>query len=324
MAKKQGMNIIEAHLEKIILAIALGLLGWVIYSQILSPSARLDVDNDMVKPSEGTGEAADKAEDFATQLSQDRSIDTSQDPPPLPDQIIKEYPVDKTVADAIPLTPPYVTDVREEIRGPYRIPDIPALADVGLQLTHTQAYVPVATEESTNPAAYPPNPAGLMGMPMPGAGAANRQDILTDVDFVTVEASFRIGELRQRFDAAFGAGSRDPLAWASPTVAVVQLQRSRLMPDGGWSDFENVSRLPVDPMAGKALTPDELDNLTPEMYEVRRTEWGVPDTQLLLLKPTPYQLLDGAWMSESEQRAAAEGDRDTRNPTRPPAGPARG
>lgn len=309
MAKKQGINAIEAHLEKIVLAVALLILGWVIYSRILNPP-RIEINNQKLKASAATSEAAEKAEEMADRQKEPVPIPTNDTIPPIPNEIIKAYPLDKMIADAVPLTPPYMTDLREIPRGPYRIPDMPALAGSDLQLTHTQAYVPVAADAASSTVAYP-----YGGVPT----VANRQEAVSDVDVVTVEASFRIGELRQRFDNAFGSGSKDPLATSSPAVAVVQLQRSRLLPDGAWSTFEDTTRLPVDPMAGKALTPAELDLLTPELYEVRRNEWSIPDTQLLLLKPPMYRLLQGEWLPESEEGSATAGDRypTTPRPTTP-------
>ena len=60
MAKKKGMNILVAHLEKIFLALALSFLGWVFYSRFMSPSDG--------SASEMTQQAAEDAEDHLSRI----------------------------------------------------------------------------------------------------------------------------------------------------------------------------------------------------------------------------------------------------------------
>lgn len=320
MAKKQAMNVFEAHLEKILLGVAVAVFIWVIISQVFQPPG-INVDGVVQKTSQATGEMAKRAEKIAGDISLPGSLGNLPKVD-LPSDIIVSHPLKEGVAETLYLSQPVPGQTVAKPRGPYMVPDmLPALMNPKMLLTRAEVWVPTTEKESVS-------------LTRGGLEAE-------DTDFVTIEATLPLDDLRRLFDDHFGRGTKDPLENSAPIVAVVELQHSQLMPDGDWGEYQTLPRLPVDDMFDKALSPVDIDRLSQAFFDVRREEWKSPVTQILLLKPDPYELVKGEWVSPSEKAEVPREDRrerrggaitrqdrdkpeDRRPPVRQPAAPTDG
>ena len=136
MAKKQTLNIIEAHLEKIALGAAVAvclaviLLRFIVGSGINGKSA-----------SEATSAAAQQTDRWKAQLDGDDPGGSDIDvPEPPSSEIVKVEPVIAKETDTGPMDPPLVEGekVGPNLK-PMRIPTIPSLKNVIVDLTQAQA-----------------------------------------------------------------------------------------------------------------------------------------------------------------------------------------
>jgi hypothetical protein len=179
------------------------------------------------------------------------------------------------------------------------MPEIPAIKDIKAALTSTVAWVPT---ESTTPKT------GLYGVAVEQQSDSKKED----VDFVTVSAVVSMAELNKSFKKCFGPDVKDPLDQYEPVVALVDLQRCQLRDDGSWSEYQSVSRLEVDPVKDAPALP-EVQKLSQGEYQaILATRHDDYQTQLDLLQPFPYELLDqDSWRSPVEIALKDEDQKDT-------------
>ncbi|MFC1783920.1 hypothetical protein ACFL02_10120, partial [Planctomycetota bacterium] len=195
MAKKQTLNIIEAHLEKIALGAALAVcLGVVLIRLIVGVG--VDSGEGLQKASEATTELARRTR---TMVDDMKNPGTLPNPPVLQAQnIVKVEPLPTRGTDQLPLTPPPVEeDLTVAPPSAMEVPSIGALQNVIADLSHTQAIIP-----STD---------GISG------------STTGDVDFVTVEAMISMAPLRQAFRRSFGDRQtpNNPVQFPGPIPGVV-------------------------------------------------------------------------------------------------------
>ena len=274
MAKKQVMNPLETHLEKIVLVLAIG-VGVSVF--ILS-----FLDRRGESAFERTKKAALQAEKIA-QSSQE-NVPPEQLPPPyqhLASDFIEVAPLVAIAAESYPPSPPPVPeDIMPATPETIQVPKITALGNVIIDFTRTQAWLPSVEGE--------------------GEGI-NQQFEIRDIDFVTVEVVFQLASLRSRFEKSFkNPDLPEEVKYPEPIIAGVELERSQLRPDGSWGVWEKVERFETDPMAKKDIPNDFVSKNSPAEYEVLLSTRGDPETQLLILQPQPPKLLKGAWLPPSQ------------------------
>jgi len=312
MAKKPSMNIFEAHVEKIVIALALAILGGVVFLRFVSPPA-IETTDGKVKASD----AARKGRQLAEGAVQ--KIKTPDKNPPAPykersgELFSQIQPVEVT---KVPLAPPYqrgyiqIEDVRQ-----YKLAAIPELKAANVALTHDQAWVPEESPQDT--------PADTF--------QSQAKMKLQDVDFVTVEAVFPMAKLYGLFEQSFSAPNIEkPLErFASPVVAMVHLQRQQLLSDGTWGPFASVTRLKTGSTVTLERTTQEISELSVAAFQAVIEDQQSYQAQLSLLQPTPYELAQGTWLPptrKQEQDAANRANRRTNtatNAANPAAAPGR-
>jgi len=282
MAKKQGMNLLEQHLEKVLLAAAAGVGLWVGLSQYVLPGRSASVV-----------ELADKGRKLAeSYVEQMRTGGGSEKRPlPTPDaDIMKVAVLPDDKLDARPWLPSLSPQRGQiDVVQVINVPEISAPTGVLMQLYRTQRWR------------------------MDAMGQVQGAE---DVDFVTVEATLPLGDMRGRFEASFEAqGLLQPVKFPKPIVAAVRLQRSQLEADGGWGEWEDVPRLAEDPAASKALPSAKFSGYGSEArYAVLLEDRQAPATQLSILEPPGYPLPSNqlwlnpsAWAEQKKLEAAAAG-----------------
>ena len=298
MAKKQTLNLVEAHLEKIALGAAVAVCLAVILLRIIMGSGI-----NGKSASDATGDAVRQTGDLITQMNLPGPIIDGPHPPS--PEIVKVAPVIAQKIDTGPWDSPVVEgDKVGPNSGPRRIPSIPSLKNVIVDLTHTQAEVPFS---------------------------ANSDSFETeDVDFVTVEAVFPIAQLRESFRQVFGDFQtiQNPVDFPEPIVGVVDLQHSRLLPDGRWGEWESGVGLDNFFSRKEDILAKNMTNQTYIQYTVLLQDLMIKEVQAQVLRPPAYKITNGVWQppQESQQQKAASSDTGSRTSrsrgrTPPPATP---
>lgn len=306
MASKQTMNVFEAHVEKLVIAIAVVIFGWILFAGTIKPKG-VDVRNEILKPSEILEINAKKAKDIT------RKMDEPSDPAikryaPQVNTFNKTHILSQTDVDRMPLTPifrpggPITTEKRV-----YALPTIGQLENPKINLTQAVALIPNQQSDS----ARPPTRLELQNM---------FQQL--DVDFVTIEATYNIEELRQQFITCFTAPTLErPLEEnATPIFALVLFQRARLSPqDGQWGQFQPVPRLEAGdqiPLQMPTLE-SKINDRSNSAYQMLLARTSEPKIQRQLLRPSPYEFQNLTWLpptmrQEEEQRRPSPAETVTR------------
>ena len=141
MAKKQTMNLFEAHIEKVFLILAIGFLGWVVLTRFVSPPALSTDDGQSFRKISKIAETgATKAQDILATMKR-------PDNRPLP--AIKQSAgqfgiIETTKPTFVPLSPfgPIIEGVKPAEKRLYSVPLIPPLTTPKIILTHARALKP--------------------------------------------------------------------------------------------------------------------------------------------------------------------------------------
>jgi len=286
MAKKQTMNIFEAHVEKALLLLSIAVCLWAIFTWFLSPpGAKINGQN--LSASDALAAAADKAQD----IIQDIDKPASSPPPPPPAPVENIFNIPPFIANNIPrIAPPAGGNIKPIEDRLYLVPTIMALDDIKIDISQVVAAIP---QQSKNTTGNAPN-------------APLTQAVLEkDWDFVTVSAQFPIARLYESFRKDFVENAEKPLEQPEPVLALVELQRRYLKPDGSWSDYESVPRLDNDPLKNTEISLEQINQLSPKAFQVEISQRHNYHTQLELLQPRPYDTVgQEPWLSPPEKEQA--------------------
>ena len=277
MARKQIANILEAHLEKLILIAALVVSAWIVYTNVIAPTP--GAGSDGLSPSELARKAAEQAQQV--KLDMERPSDNReqwQKPPAVPSDLLLTEKLASVPLDRTPLHPPISDKIPIEHRI-YLVPEVPALTDPKIELIHATALIPVAAKDDNSP---------------------KQEEQARDVDIVVVQAAFPLARLRSDFLESFAGSAEEPLDYPDPVVAATQLQQSRLNPNGAWSPWQTAPRLPVDPLAHE-LAVEDMASLSQAQYEVLLEQRRDAHLQADALQPRPYRLAYRQWISPTEE-----------------------
>jgi len=157
--------------------------------------------------------------------------------------------------------------------GVYDLPYIGEVNEVAIEHIRAVAYVPIdeVTEQNTyDKAGNEPN----------------------DIDFISVQASFDIAGLYDRFKESFVEYVEERWAdpcLAKPLFAAVQLQRQELNGDGTWGQWQEVPRARIDPYQKLFNVVEKVNDLPAGGLKVRLLQYDYPMVQIGLLQPEPYQ-----------------------------------
>ena len=192
MAKKRSMNMVEAHVEKVCLGIAIAVFLLVFVTRVVRPRG-IDVDGETLSPSE----LIDEGSSAISKIQEDaRRPEKVQHKPyePVAGDLVSEVSLGELPADRIPLSPPYMRGVVPEVEFRYSLPSIPGLTVTEIAFQREMVWAAgddgVLAEEG-----YDLQVRGEVG-------ARSRREA-KGADFVTVEATFPLGDLREQFGASF-------------------------------------------------------------------------------------------------------------------------
>jgi hypothetical protein len=279
MAKKQSMNLLEAHLEKV----AIGSVGlvflWVLVTRFILACGIETPDGIQPVPIAVT-KAAQEAEKILIKIKPTPGFTperVASAKNPTEEVAFQDSPYDK-----VPVSPVYGTElidsqIKDKIANfPKKFP---APRSLSLGIYHTQASLDATAVAST-------------------VGSKEIQE----VDFVTVEGIFPISQLRPLFQQSFqDPGLKQPVDYPEPIVAAVELQRSQLMPNGSWSDWQRISRLDIDPGSVSEIASDDFKDYSTEKYKAILNVRNSAYMQKRILQPMPYTLLSEEWFPPTER-----------------------
>lgn len=304
--KVKGMNPIEQHVEKIVLAlVALVLLG-VLAMQFLTQPNQVDVGERTVPPQNVYVELQRQAENLDSQLK-----DAS---PALPEvratDLVQRY--DQALSQA--------TDSTLALTAPLgRGVDIGAAtgADMGVAGPSSDKVAALSVPKSTTPVAASQwgtlDPYAVLAVPEYAALIPAEQPF--DLPSVTVETTFSGTALREALSESGGVGIPRRF-WAATGMQILglEVERQRQLPDGTWSESE-----PATPPPGASLPTRALGENAglPELTElVSKATQAAADVQRPMALPT---IAGPEWTPPSERVVApgsaqvTEADRVRRN-----------
>jgi hypothetical protein len=271
MEKRRG-NFIEEHVEKIVLAVVGLACVYIFYEFVIKSPDEFSYDGREFQAGHLDIYISEQAERLKRQLGGEPNTSKVHEPcSPAFISMLEEggWTMDKDVVWPLP------SAVESRIERRYRIPTVGGVKDVAVEHIRAAAYVPkveITTENVKKQDSYEPN----------------------DIDLVTVQGSFDLGELSGSFQECF-SGSLVPEEWrdsslARPVFAAVHLERQRLGEDGRWGEWEEVPRARIDPDSEMFRIVEDVNSLPSGVAMVRLLRFGDPQKQANLLQPGPYQI----------------------------------
>jgi hypothetical protein len=273
--RKKGGNFFEEHVEKMVL-VFIGLICiWLLVTRVFISPNKVEYGGEKLGPGEIDIRISKEAELLRMKLD-DR-------PKPLPayKQRIDSFAglVDSPIGDIDislywPLPIHSLADISDKRK--YRIPWIGEVTGATVEYIRAVAYVPMIEIDEEN-----------------------RYDAMVskpnDIDFVTVEASFDVAGLRERFyDSFAGEGVeqedwRDPCL-AMPVFAAVQLQRQELGADGSLGEWQVVPRTKIDSHKKMFESLGEVEELPAGGIKIRLLQFDDAEVRIALLQPEAYKI----------------------------------
>lgn len=269
MIKKIG-GFLEEHVEKIILIIIGLLCSWLLITRVLLTPNVIEYNNKNYSPG-----------NIDQQIYQD-AIEKSRRPDT---SVIDINPPDERNYEALFSNPLGNTNIVFPTRPglsenlpppPYPVPNIAnvKVTDVAVEFIRSVAYEPTAEVTMNKP-------------------YSNNNSEPNDLDFVTVSANLDISKIIDEFKRCYETGVSAELAdpcKAKPIFAQVDLQRQRLLPDGQWSDWENIPRTKIDYNKNLFKYVEKGSDLPIGGFEIYKFQLNHILTQLQLLQPEPYRI----------------------------------
>jgi len=264
----------EEHVEKIILVIVgIVCVFLLIFRVLLSPNM---VEYDQKKFSPGA------VDDYVYKQAEllRQKLDEPAKEPNEPERKVGDFValLDSAISDIdtnLWLQRPYSVPMGTAVGGTYRLPrSIGQVDDVAVEHIRAVAYVPIEaiTEEYTyDKATNEPN----------------------DLDLITVEGRFDIKGLYEMLHEVFVEDVEEHLAdpcLAKPIFAAVQLQRQDLLPDGTWSQWQDVPRSKIEQHRKLFEIIEDPRDLPPGGLKVQMLQFDDQMVQIDLLQPQAYQI----------------------------------
>ena len=270
----RSSNFVEAHIEKIVLAVAGIICIWLLITRVFISPNVVRYDNKKFGSADIDFYIARKADVLKGKL------DGKPEPIKPYKRRFTEYAklIDSSISGldvsvSIPL--PCIGSVDLSVKRAYHIPQVGEVEDVQVEHIRAVAYVPTRQVDEQNVYSL-------------DNSAPN------DIDLVTVQGKFNVAELFRRFRESFaGDGleleSSDPCL-ANPVFAAVQLERQQLLADGSWSDWQKLPRSKIDSDKQKFRIIEDVEDLPPGGIQVRLLQFNDMGVQRNLLQPEPYRI----------------------------------
>jgi|GEM_PF-4919300 len=277
MAQKKVMNIWLAMSDKVALVIAIGILGYVIYAQVLNKQG-VENRGQLVTPSQLIEVGIEESQRNVNAMKKNTTKLPSQ-PTLHASAFLSENQLETIVVDTDRLYPA-ISVVDDIVLGPFKLPKILALTETELELSREVGYADDVVEE------------------------------ISDIDFVTIYSKLHMAKIRENYINAFAAHDIEtPLKDPDPVVAMVEVSRHELGSDGLWGKWKTVDRIAVDPYYGKKPSAS-MSKMSLAELKVLIIEGADPAVQQTMLQPEPYSLSDIDWLPLYERREKEKEKKD--------------
>ena len=289
--KKKIQDLLEAHLDKIVLGVIGVLSLYLLWAFVLGNPYGVEAHNRKLGPGQ-----IDQINRQQAQLLAG-SLDDPADPIIYDQTFLADFEglmrtSLPTLAVHLPIPYPGVGEQVFENDRIYPTPDIIPLTDV--QVAYLRGAVHKPTEEITPEVTY-----------------RNAMTELGDLDLVSVSGVIDIQTLYRNFQQSFmgprlAATWREP-AYAKPVFARLELQRRQKLADGSWGDWQALPRTQIDPfrklLEGTPMTTEQME-YGGVMLWVK--QYDDPRVQVNLLQPEPYDFASmlTAWLPPKYQDEA--------------------
>lgn len=296
--KKEGGNFFEKHIEKLVIAIAVLVCIWILFTRAVFSPNRVEFDGSKLGPGEIDNRVIEKAKGLADSLSEKPKSRSAYDPCfPVFDKLVDS--AIKDVNFSLHWPKPGMAPKEARIERKYRLPRVEEIeiTDVECGNICTVAYVPIVkiTEETTY---------------------TEQTSQPNDIDIVTVEGRFDISELYEIFYESFASDNikpdwRDPCL-ASPVFAAVDLQRRQVRDDGSESQWQQIPRVKIDVYKEMFEIIENARDLPAGGIELRVLQFDDPEVVMGLLQPESYQIAsaDEEWFPPSLYKKYEKYSRD--------------
>ncbi len=268
MIKKIG-GFLEDHVEKIILIIVGLLCAWLLITRVLLTPNVVEYKGKSYSPGNLDGqilldvrEALKKSPDAPELIPPDNRNYAEMFSDPLGD------------IDFVFLPKPEKPVVIKVVQ--YPTPDINKIKITNPDVEHIRSVVYEPVTEITLSDPY-----------------QNNNSEPNDLDFVTVSGKLDIKSIVDEFRKCYIDGVSKELAdpcKAKPIFAQVNLQRQRLLSNGQWGGWENVSRPKIDENKDLFKYTESYSDLRFGGIEIYKYQLNRTITQLDLLQPKPYEI----------------------------------
>jgi hypothetical protein len=274
--RKKGGNLLEEHVEKIMLVLVGLVCIWLLITRVvISPNKVLLYAGVELGPGEIDRRISREAEVLKSKLDSTPELLPPYQPrvDAFVDMInLPIADIDTSLHFCLPIHSS--AEILEKRR--YSIPWIGEIEGTAIEYLRTVAYVPIVEIDEENPYEM------MICQP-------------NDIDFVTVEGKFDIAGLYGRFYDSFAGDDVEEEQWrdpclALPVFAAVQLQRQELDADGNWSQWQIVPRTKIDPRKNMFESVEEVEDLPPGGIKVRLLQFDDPQVRRDLLQPEAYKI----------------------------------
>jgi hypothetical protein len=273
IVKKVG-NLLEEHIEKVVLAVVGLVCIWLLLTRVVFSPNVVTYEKREFSPSEIDPYIRQQAQKVEFELKQSAVPGPAYEPQVAEFRAMMDSAIRRVNTNLFPPLP-YYASTTMAARAPYKLPEIGDVTDVVVEHIRAAAYVPITpiTPQNTyDKSNTEPN----------------------DIDLVTVEAKYNVAGLFEEFRRCF-AGVDVPMEWrdpclVNPVFGVVQLQRQELLQDGSWSGWQNVPRAVIDHRKQMFEIMQDTENLPPGGAKVQLLQFDNPDVRMDLLQPMAYQI----------------------------------
>jgi hypothetical protein len=268
------LNFLEAHAEKLVLALVALLCMWIIMTRVVFSPNRVEYENRSFSSGQIDSYVLEKATNLEAKISQPSKAKEAYKP--RKEEFLAL--VSNTLGDideSLSMAKPFAASYNPRAKGKYTLPAIGELEEVQAEHLRAAAYIP--TLELNDEISYDSSEAE------PG-----------DLDIVTVEAKFDAAALSDRFFEAFAGAKlkedeRDPCL-GNVIFGAVALERQERFEDGSWGEWILIPRTNIDENKSMFEIVEQVDQLPAGGIRVRLMEFEKSEIQKALLQPDCYSI----------------------------------
>jgi hypothetical protein len=270
------LNFFEDNVEKIVLGIAIILSIWLLLQWVIISPNNIEYQGKTFIPG-----SIDK---FIYE-NEALSLNNKMNRPPEPASVYEpqyelfvswfDSPLSNLNPSVFPSVPGDLGEEKIKEDSEYNVPQVGEVTDAIAEHIRAVAYIPKEEVTTDNP-----------------YDRASKET--KDIDIITVEAKFDTSKLLESFYNNF-AGIDVPIEWQDPCAAqpifvAVDLQRSQLLADSSWGEWERVPRQKVEENKELFTIIENVKDLPSGGLKLRKLRYDSTKIARSLLQPDTYSI----------------------------------